>query len=77
VKCKLLASATTLEALTKSISAFYYGSTITLHPIDGAAWSVHNRNGIIGTVLVRLKGERYRFERLPDGTTISDKPALV
>lgn len=59
---KLLGSAPTLEKITKLISEYYFGSTITLKPVDNITWDVYNLKGKRDSVVVINKGGRYRFE---------------
>lgn len=63
----LVASACSVEALTKLIARYFYGSTIR---IEGAL--VYNAKGWLRHYQVRLVKGRYRFERLPEDTPDPD-----
>lgn len=63
MKTELLASAPTFEKVQESITRFFYGSKITLTPSDNKTWTVANSKGNIDGVIVRQKGNRFRFER--------------
>lgn len=63
---KLLGSSPTLDGIIKGISKYYYGSTIKLDKISDnpEVYSVSNKKGIISSVRVVKKGNRYRFEKI-------------
>lgn len=61
-KPTLQASAATLKDIIKLISQYYFGTKVTLIPVDGYKWEVHNSNGKIESVHVVLKKNRFRFE---------------
>lgn len=63
----LVASACSVEALTKLIARYFYGSTIR---IEGAL--VYNTKGWLRHYQVRLLKGRYRFERLSEDTPDPD-----
>lgn len=61
---KLLATSGTTEGITKLISQYYFGSTITLNPIDDNTFEVSNKKGKIDGVQVIKKGNKFRFEQI-------------
>ncbi len=63
MKPKLLASASTLDDITRLIVRFYFGTPITLHESSSGLYSVHNSSGPIAGVRVRVLKARYRFEQ--------------
>ncbi len=67
----LLASAPTLDKVRERISEFYMGSNVALIQFRPDAWTVATGRGHLPSVVVRLAKDRYRFERLPEGTTIA------
>ena len=59
---KLLAASGTKEAMIKTITRYYCGSTISLHETSPGIFEVSNKKGVIkGARVVLIKG-RYRFE---------------
>lgn len=60
---KLLATAPNLEKMKELISQYYFGSTITLKPINDTTWAVFNLKGEISSVFVINKNGRFRFEQ--------------
>jgi hypothetical protein len=61
----LYGSSPSLDGIGDVIQAFYCGERKELRPIDGTTWSVHRANGErLFSVIVRLKKDRYRFERI-------------
>lgn len=63
---KLLASSPTLEGITKVISDYFFGSTITLDKVSDRpeVHSVSNKRGVLPDYRVVKKGKRYRFEEV-------------
>lgn len=60
MKTKLIASAPSLEALTRLAIEYFYGSNISLLP-DG---SLSNSKGKLDAFRWTVKGSRYRLERV-------------
>ena len=59
---KLLASSGSFEGIKKLISEYYFGSTITLKPVNKNLWEISTGKGLCkGFYVVNKKG-RYRFE---------------
>lgn len=60
---KLLATSPTIERITKLISDYYYGSTITLEQISDnpEKYDVYNKKGKIDGVYVVKAGNKYKF----------------
>lgn len=61
----LVAVASSEEDIKKLITKFFYGTEVTLKPIDDITFEVHNSKGNIKEYIVKLVKGRYRFERSP------------
>jgi len=59
---KALAISSSLEGLTKVISEYLGGSTITITKIDDNSWSVSNAVKTLDFWIVVFKKGRYRLE---------------
>lgn len=60
-KNKLIGSASSLEALLKAVTQYFY-SDVTFHQTATGQWRIYNNNGEIGGFLVTQNKNRYRFE---------------
>jgi hypothetical protein len=58
---KILASASSLNAIQKLISEYFYSPNIVLTPINDFQWSVANKKGVLNYI-VELKKGRYIFK---------------
>lgn len=64
MKTRLYASSGTLENITKLINKFYYTTTIELKSKTDTEWEISNSKGLLPTVRVIFKKNRYRFEAI-------------
>jgi hypothetical protein len=61
---KLIGSAGNIKQLLEYTTRFFCGSTITFERIDAKTYSVHNANGLMDWVRVKVVKGRYRLERV-------------
>ncbi len=70
----LIASAPSLDRACDLVAQYYGASKVSLDPISDdspTAWTVTTGRGLLPSVIVRKVGSRYRFERLPEGFTVT------
>ncbi len=60
----LLASAPTLERITKLVNKFFYSNSIELHEDSSGVYSLINSKGKIDGCRVIKKKNRFRFEMI-------------
>lgn len=58
----LLASAPTMERITKMVNDYFYSTSIELHEGEHGMYSLINSKGKIDGCLVVKKKNRFRFE---------------
>lgn len=59
---KVLASSSSLEGITKLISSYFFGSTITLNEISNNIYSVSNKIKLLENYEVIKRKNKYQFK---------------